>query len=130
MPLTIRLILIGLLSFGPAHALDRLTPGGAELGRVLGGKLERSIDLAGDQPVATFGLARRSGQPMLQQTITGAWEYWDGDLATLIDARLPLGVGTVTYRVEETPIGADAVILGYRTPDGLKFGILGLGGQK
>jgi hypothetical protein len=67
---------------------------------------------------------------MLQQTITGAWEYWDGDPATLIDARLPLGVGTVTYRLEATPIGADAVILGYRTPDGLKFGILGLGGQK
>ena len=130
MPRTIVLLILCLLVVRPAFALDRLTPSGAELGRSPGGRVERSVDLAGDQPVATFILARRAGQPMLQRTQSGAWEQGDGDAASLIDSRLPIGVGTVTFRLDESPVGADALILGYRTPDGLKFGILGLGGQR
>ncbi len=129
MPRTILLSLLCLMLSGHSHALDRLTASGAELGKISGGIVERSVDLDGDQPVATFVVARMAGNLMLQRTPVGGWTTWDGDVATLVDSRLPLGVGTLVYRVEGSPAGADALILGYRTPEGVKFGVLGLGGR-
>jgi hypothetical protein len=129
MPRTILLSLLCLVLSGQSHALDRLTAGGVELGRALGGLVERSVDLDGDQPVTTFVVARVGAGTMLQRTAEGAWAEWNGDPAALIDARFPLGVGTVTYRIDASPLGANALILGYRTPEGLKYGVLALGGQ-
>jgi hypothetical protein len=129
MPRTILLSFLCLMLSGESHALDRLTPAGVELGRATGGSVERSVDLDGDQPVTTFVVARVGAGSMLQRTAAGAWTEWNGDPAALIDARLPIGVGTVTYRIDASPLGANALILGYRTPEALKYGVLALGGH-
>ncbi|MFY7961015.1 MAG: hypothetical protein ACOVVK_13135 [Elsteraceae bacterium] len=129
MPRTILLSLLCLMLSGQSHALDRLKAGGVELGRAVGGVVERSVDLDGDHPVTTFVIARVGAGAMMQRTAAGVWTDWNGDPAALVDARVPLGVGTVTYRIDASPLGANALIIGYRTPEGLKYGVLALGGQ-
>ncbi len=86
------------------------------------------VDLAGDRPMASYMAARPRGLPALQRTAAGAWVAWDEQTKTLIDNRFALSGGHLVFAVtganfwpRSFPI---ALEVAYRTPAGVKFGVL------
>jgi hypothetical protein len=114
----------------PAVGLETLSQSGSELAPARGPVVERSVDLGADQPITSFAVARVAGVGMLQWTPSGAWRAWDGNPASLVDLRLTPGIGTMTWRVPVDGPGVEALIIGYRAPDGLKYGVLAVEGGR
>jgi hypothetical protein len=86
------------------------------------------VDLAGDRPMASYMAARPRGLPALQRTAAGAWVAWDQQTQTLIDNRFGSSGGRLVFTVtganfsrQSFPITLEVA---YRTPAGVKFGIL------
>ena len=87
-----------------------------------------TVDLAGDRPLASYMAARPRGLPALQRTAAGAWVTWDQRTQSLIDNRfassgghLLFAVTGANFRSQSFPI---ALEVAYRTPMGVKFGVL------
>ena len=118
--------------------LPRLSYSGAELAPVI---VDRAyvnfsviVDLAGDRPLATYMAARPQGMPALQRTPGGGWVAWDQRPESLIDNRFawPAGhlffvVTGANFRARSFPI---ALEVAYRTPAGVKFGVLTMMAQR
>ena len=93
-----------------------------------------TVDLAGDRPMASYMAARPRGLPALQRTAAGAWVAWDQKTQSLIDNRfassgghLVFAVVGANFRVQSFPISLEVA---YRTPAGVKFGVLTMMAQK
>ena len=87
-----------------------------------------SVDLAGDRPMASYMAIRPRGLPALQRTPAGGWVPWDQRTQSLIDNRFASSGGQLVFaiiganfRVQSFPISLEVA---YRTPAGVKFGIL------
>jgi hypothetical protein len=116
---------------GPA-ALPRLSYAGTEIAPVTVDPahvdIRVIIDLAGDHPMASYMAARPRGLPSLQRTAGGAWVPWDQQTQSLIDNRFASSGGHLVFAVaganfwpRSFPI---ALEVAYRTPAGVKFGVL------
>jgi hypothetical protein len=88
------------------------------------------VDLAGDRPVATYMTARPRGLRALQRTATGAWVAWDQRQQSLINNRFEASAGHLVFAVTGANFGAQsfpvALEVAYRTPAGVKFGVLSM----
>ena len=113
-------------------ALSRLSYAGTELAPVTVDPahvdIGVTVDLAGDRPMASYMAARPRGLPALQRTPTGVWAAWDQQTQSLIDNRfawsgghLVFAVNGANFRAQSFPI---ALEIAYRTPAGVKFGVL------
>ena len=113
-------------------ALPRLSYGGIEIAPLTVDPAQVDIrvivDLAGDHPMASYMAARPRGLPALQRTAGGAWVAWDQQTQTLIDNRFASSGGRLVFTVtganfsrQSFPITLEVA---YRTPAGVKFGIL------
>ena len=92
------------------------------------------VDLAGDRPMASYMAIRPRGLPALQRTPVGGWVPWDQRTQSLMDNRfassgghLVFAVTGVNFRVQSFPISLEVA---YRTPAGVKFGILTMTSKK
>jgi hypothetical protein len=92
------------------------------------------VDLAGDRPMASYLAIRPRGLPALQRTPVGGWVPWDQRTQSLMDNRfassgghLVFAVTGVNFRVQSFPISLEVA---YRTPAGVKFGILTMTSKK
>jgi hypothetical protein len=117
--------------------LPRLSYSGTELAPVIVDRafvnISVKVDLAGDRPIATYMAARPRGTPALQCT-PGGWVAWDQRTASLIDNRFASSGGHlffvvigVNFRRKSFPISLEVA---YRTPAGVKFGVLTMMAQK
>ena len=113
-------------------ALPQLSYAGTELAPVTVDPahvdIHVSVDLADDRPMASYMAIRPRGLPALQRTPAGGWVPWDQRTQSLIDNRFALSGGQLVFaiiganfRVQSFPISLEVA---YRTPAGVKFGIL------
>jgi hypothetical protein len=113
-------------------ALPRLSYAGTEIAPVTVDPahvdIRVTVDLAGDRPMASFMAARPRGLPALQRTAAGAWVPWDQQTQSLIDNRFASSGGHLVFAAsganfwpKSFPI---ALEVAYRTPAGVKFGVL------
>jgi hypothetical protein len=113
-------------------ALSQLSYAGTELAPVTvdpaHADIHVSVDLAGDRPMASYMAIRPRGLPALQRTPAGGWVPWDQRTQSLIDNRfasfggqLVFAIVGANFRVQSFPISLEVA---YRTPAGVKFGIL------
>jgi hypothetical protein len=119
-------------------ALPRLSYAGTEIAPVTVDPahvdIRVTIDLAGDRPMASYMAARPRGLPAVQRTAAGAWVVWDQRTESLIDNRFASSGGRLVFAVtgdnfstQSFPI---AIELAYRTPAGVKFGVLTVTSKK
>ena len=117
--------------------LPRLSYSGTELAPVIVDRafvnISVKVDLAGDRPIATYMAARPRGMPALQCT-PGGWVAWDQRTASLIDNRFASSAGYLffvvigaNFRRQSFPMSLEVA---YRTPAGVKFGVLTMMAQK
>ena len=117
--------------------LPRLSYSGTELAPIIVDRgfvnLNVTVNLAGDRPIATYMAARPRGMRALQCTPDG-WVAWDQRTASLIDNRFASSGGHlffvvigVNFRRKSFPISLEVA---YRTPAGVKFGVLTMMAQK
>jgi hypothetical protein len=78
--------------------------------------------------MASYMAARPRGLPAVQRTAAGAWVVWDQRTESLIDNRFASSGGRLVFAAtgdnfwtQSFPI---ALELAYRTPAGVKFGVL------
>jgi hypothetical protein len=113
-------------------ALPQLSYAGTELAPVTVDPaqvdIKFAVDLAGDRPMASYMAIRPRGLPALQRTPAGGWVPWDQRTQSLIDNRfassgshLVFAIIGANFRVQSFPISLEVA---YRTPAGVKFGIL------
>jgi hypothetical protein len=118
--------------------LPRLSYSGTELAPVIVDRafvnLGVTVDLAGDRPMATYLAARPRGMPAFQRTPGGGWVAWDQRTESLIDNRFASSGGHLffvltgaNFRAQSFPISLEVA---YRTPAGVKFGVLTMMAQK
>jgi hypothetical protein len=135
-------IALGALVSGPIRAASQTAPGtqalprlsyfGAELAPVTVDPrhvdINVTVDLAGDRPIASYIAARPRGTPALQRTVAGAWVAWDQRVQSLIDNRFASSGGHLVFAVTGANFAAQsfpiALEVAYRTPAGVKFGVL------
>jgi hypothetical protein len=119
-------------------ALPRLSYAGTEIAPVTVDPahvdIRVTIDLAGDRPMASYMAARPRGLPAVQRTAAGAWVVWDQRTESLIDNRFASSGGRLVFAAtwdnfstQSFPI---ALELAYRTPAGVKFGVLTVTSKK
>ncbi len=128
---------LALLAFGglpafamPAAAAEALTSAGVRLPAVVvspgSQDIRRSVDLAGDQPVASYVSARTASGAMLMRTRQGYWLPWSGRTEELSDAGATVQGGALEFKILKEELTASSlpitVSIGYRTAAGLKFG--------
>jgi hypothetical protein len=118
--------------------LPQLSYSGTELAPVIVDRayvtFSVTVNLAGDRPIATYMAARPRGRPAFQRTQDGIWVPWDQRTQSLIDNRFASSAGHLFYvviganfRTESFPM---ALEVAYRTPAGVKFGVLTMMAQK
>lgn len=118
--------------------LPRLSYSGTELAPVIVDRafvnVSVTVDLAGDRPMATYMAARPRGMPAFQRTPGGGWVAWDQRTESLINNRFASLAGHLffvvtgaNFRAQSFPI---ALEVAYRTPAGVKFGVLTMMAQK
>jgi hypothetical protein len=94
------------------------------------GQIVITVNLQGDVPQATYVTARSSGVAPLQRAATGQWVAWDGSRDTLVDNRLPAVGGRLTIPVNAIDLSSQkyptVIFVGYRTAEGIKFGLFNL----
>jgi hypothetical protein len=113
-------------------ALPRLSYAGTELPPMtvdpVHVDLRIAIDLAGDHPMASYLAARPRGLPASQRTATGVWVAWDQRVQSLIDNRFAASNGHLVFAITGESFWARsfpvALEIAYRTPAGVKFGVL------
>ncbi len=92
--------------------------------------LRLTVDLAGDTPEKTHVWAIIGSSVRRQRTNEGYWIPWDGNPETLIDNHLTAVNGLLVFKIVDEDISAEnygiTINVGYRTPEGLKFGMYGL----
>jgi hypothetical protein len=119
-------------------ALPQLSYAGTELAPVTVDPAQADInvivDLAGDRPMASYMAIRPRGLSALQRTPAGGWVPWDQRTQSLIDNRfassgghLFFAVAGANFRVQSFPISLEVA---YRTPAGVKFGVLTITSKK
>ena len=119
-------------------ALPRLSYAGTEIAPVTVDPahvdIRVTIDLAGDRPMASYMAAQPRGLPAVQRTAAGAWVVWDQRTESLIDNRFASSGGRLVFAAtgdnfstQSFPI---ALELAYRTPAGVKFGVLTVTSKK
>ena len=117
---------------GSAALLPQLSYAGTELEPVTvdpaNVDINVTVDLAGDRPMASYMAIRPRGLPALQRTPTSGWVPWDQRTQSLIDNRfassgghLVFAVNGANFRLQSFPVSLEVA---YRTPAGVKFGIL------
>lgn len=121
------------LALGSPAALagESLTTEGAWLQHVVlpagAPDLRRSVDLNGDQPIATYVTARTAGGAMLMRTRNGYWLPWSGRVEDLADNGFAASAGTLEFKLTKETLPAQTlpltVTVGYRTAAGVKFGM-------
>jgi len=129
--------IVALLAFGglpafatPAAAGDTLTSAGIRLAAVSVSAgtqdIRRPVDLAGDQPLASYVTARTASGARLMRTRQGYWLPWSGREEELSDAGVAAQGGTLEFKILKEELTAASlpitVSIGYRTAAGLKFG--------
>jgi len=113
-------------------ALPRLSYGGTELAPVIVDRayvdISVAVDLAGDHPMASYMAVRPRGMPALQRTAEGTWVDWDQRTQSLINNRfarlgehLVFAFAGANFSRLSFPV---ALSVAYRTPAGVKFGVL------
>ena len=118
--------------------LPRLSYGGTEIAPIMVDPqqvdIRVTVDLAGDRPMASYMAARPRGLPALQRTPSGAWVAWDQRIESLIDNRFGWSAGRLFFALtganlwpQSFPI---ALEVAYRTPAGVKFGVLTMTSKK
>ena len=94
---------------------------------VVTAEITRTVDLAGDAPVATHVTAHVSNGTALQRTNLGYWVPWNGRVAELIDNHFAPSGTTLTFKILNEDISGQffpiTITLAYRTAVGLKFGV-------
>jgi hypothetical protein len=113
-------------------ALPRLSYAGAEIAPATVDPahldIRVTIDLAGDRPMASYMAARPRGLPAVQRTAAGAWVVWDQRTDSLIDNRFASSGGRLVFAATGENFWAQsfpiALEVAYRTPAGVKFGVL------
>jgi hypothetical protein len=113
-------------------ALPRLSYAGTELAPVTVDPahvdLRVAVDLAGDHPLASYLAARPRGLHALQRAGEGVWVAWDQRAASLIDNRFAASNGHLVFAISGENSWARsfpvALEIAYRTPAGVKFGVL------
>jgi hypothetical protein len=119
-------------------ALPRLSYGGTEIAPIMVDPqhvdIRVTVDLAGDRPMASYMAVRPRGLPALQRTPSGAWLPWDQRTESLIDNRFGWSGGLLFFALtganlwpQSFPI---ALEVAYRTPAGVKFGVLTMTSKK
>lgn len=87
-----------------------------------------TVDLAGDSPLASYMAARPRGLHALQRTPGGPWIPWDQRTQSLVDNRFARSGGNLVFAFTAANFSAlsfpVALELAYRTPAGIKFGVL------
>jgi hypothetical protein len=115
----------------PAFAGDTLSDKGVRLTAVSvspgAQDIRRSVDLGGDQPIASYVTARSPAGAMLMRTRQGYWLPWSGRSEELIDTGVTATGGTLEFKILKEELAAAhlpiTVSIGYRTAAGLsKFG--------
>jgi hypothetical protein len=118
--------------------LPRLSYSGIELAQVIVDRAFANfgvvVDLAGDRPMATYMALRPRGMPAFQRTPRGEWVPWNERTESLIDNRFAWSAGYLhfvvtgaNFRTQSFPM---ALEVAYRTPAGVKFGVLTMMAQK
>jgi len=118
--------------------LPRLSYSGTELAPVIVDRAFANfgvtVDLAGDHPMATYMAARPRGMRAFQRIQDGRWVPWDQRTQSLIDNRFTSSAGLLyfvftgaNFRTLSFPM---ALEVAYRTPAGVKFGVLTMMAQK
>ena len=119
-------------------ALPRLSYAGTQLAPVIVDRryvtISVAVDLAGDRPMASYMAARPRGMPALQRAPGGGWVAWDQRTESLIDNRFATSGGQLFFAVTNANFQAQsfpiALEVAYRTPAGVKFGVLTLISKK
>lgn len=121
----------GLPAFAiPAVAGDALSSAGGRLSAVAVGPglqdIRRSVDLAGDQPLAAYVTARTASGAMLMRTRQGYWLPWSGRAEDLSDTGAAAKNNALEFKILKEELAAASlpitVTVGYRTAAEVKFG--------
>ena len=95
--------------------------------------LRRVVSLNGDQPLATYMTAHNASGAQLVRTRQGYWLPWSGREEDLSDVGLTPQSGTLEYKLlkEDLPTVQlpITVAIGYRTAQGVKFGVFEIRAQ-
>jgi hypothetical protein len=113
-----------------ASAGDTLSESGARLSAIAvspgAQDVRRSVDLSGDQPIASYVTARSPAGAMLMRTRQGYWLPWSGRTEELSDTGASAKDGKLEFKILKEDLGAASlpitVSIGYRTAAGVKFG--------
>ncbi len=113
------------------NGADRLRSSGTALSGMLvdpaHARINRTVQLGGEVPLATHVITKTVDGKSLQRTALGEWVPWDHDEATLIDNRFTPSGGALTFKVVDGSL-ADrffpiSYTVAYRTETALKFGV-------
>jgi hypothetical protein len=89
-----------------------------------------TVSTAGDAPQAIYVTARSSGVAPLQRAASGQWVAWDGSRDGMVNTGLPAGGGRFVVPINVADLAnlkfPTVIFVGYRTADGIKFGIFNL----
>ena len=118
-------------------AAETLTEAGSVLAgmatEVVEADVARTVDLAGDAPIATYVTAHMPDGKALQRTNLGYWVPWNGRVDELIDNHFTPSGDTLTFNILNEDISGQffpiTITLAYRTAAGLKFGVFQLSPQ-
>ena len=110
---------------------QRLTTSGKRLANIIIDPrhvdIVRTIDLAGDVPLATYVMTNQAAGPSLQRTELGNWVPWDGHGESLINNRFTSSNGRLTFEVIQGDLSDEFFpinfTIAYRTKGNFKFGI-------
>jgi hypothetical protein len=86
------------------------------------GQITVTVSTAGDVPQA--------GVAPLQRAASGQWVAWDGSRDGMVNTGLPAGGGRFVVPINAADLASlkfpTVIFVGYRTADGIKFGIFNL----
>lgn len=116
---------------GFAAAGDTLKIGGTSLTPIVVQRgapvdVRRSVDLNGDQPLASYVTAIGRSNEQFIRTRQGYWLPWSGREEDLTDAGFAAKSGTLEFKLAKEDFAGVllpvTVTIGYRTAAGIKFG--------
>ncbi len=113
------------------NGAERLRSSGTALSGMLvdpaHARINRTVQLGGEVPLATHVITKTADGKALQRTARGQWVPWDRDEATLIDSRFTPSGGALTFEVVDGSLMDRffpvSYTVAYRTETALKFGV-------
>jgi hypothetical protein len=116
---------------------ESLSVTGIDLGRINRSSLPQQVDLmaSGDGSYTEQGfiVARFQNNQPLMKVADGTWQAWDGDASTLAFINIYAPDGVLRFPVGAWPtqdvLGPSTFTIGYKSPEGLKFGYFTVDGQ-